>query len=168
MTFTLCSGKAPHCTLLLGLALVLISILLEGRRYRHLHHSKWRHDLLESGFFANLLSPARGSDPNPDCKRVLAADPRHTHFSIGWLTGIRLWLRPTRPREAGPPQPPPAWPHISPTSCCGRRSTAPSGVFSPRGALPADGSSEWLKARLQASLSVRSWVEMLHIYTYPV
>lgn len=92
-TFTLGSADVPHYTLLLGLALVFISILLEGRRYRHLHHSKWRLYLLESGFFANMLSPPTKSDPSPDWKRLLAADLRHTHFSISWLTGMRLRLR---------------------------------------------------------------------------
>jgi uncharacterized membrane protein len=92
-TFTLGSADVPHYTLLLGLALVIISILLEGRRYRHLHHSKWRLFLLESGFFANALRPAKESEPNPDWRRLLAADLRHTHFSISWLTGMRLRLR---------------------------------------------------------------------------
>lgn len=92
-TFTLGSAEVPHYTLLLGLALVFISILLEGRRYRHLHHSKWRLYLLESGFFANMLCPAKKSDPSPDWRRLLAADLRHTHFSISWLTGMRLRLR---------------------------------------------------------------------------
>ena len=92
-TFTLGSAEVPHYTLLLGLALVFISILLEGRRYRHLHHSKWRLYLLESGFFANILRPAKSQDPNPEWSRLLAADLRHTHFSISWLTGMRLRLR---------------------------------------------------------------------------
>ena len=92
-TFTLGSPEVPHYTLLLGLALVFISILLEGRRYRHLHHSKWRLYLLESGFFANMLSPPKTSDPSPDWRRLLAADLRHCHFSISWLTGMRLRLR---------------------------------------------------------------------------
>ena len=92
-TFTLGSAEVPHYTLLLGLALVFISILLEGRRYRHLHHSKWRLYLLESGFFANMLSPPTKSVPSPDWSRLLAADLRHTHFSISWLTGMRLRLR---------------------------------------------------------------------------
>jgi len=92
-TFTLGSVEVPHYTLLLGLALVFISILLEGRRYRHLHHSKWRLYLLESGFFANKLWPKNASDPSPDWKSLLAADLRHTQFSISWLTGMRLRLR---------------------------------------------------------------------------
>jgi uncharacterized membrane protein len=92
-TLTLGSPEIPHYTLLLGLALVFISILLEGRRYRHLHHSKWRLYLLESGFFANMLCPPKSTDPSPDWGRLLAADLRHTHFSISWLTGMRLRLR---------------------------------------------------------------------------
>lgn len=92
-TFTLGAVEVPHYTLLLGLALVLISILLEGRRYRHLHHSKWRLYLLESGFFAEMISPAHRSEPLPDWRRLLAADLRHAHFSLSWLTAMRLRLR---------------------------------------------------------------------------
>jgi uncharacterized membrane protein len=71
----------------------LISILLEGRRYRHLHHSKWRLYLLESGFFAEMLAPVAAAGATPDWRRLLAADLRHTHFSISWLTAMRLRLR---------------------------------------------------------------------------
>jgi uncharacterized membrane protein len=92
-TFTLGSKEVPHYTLLLGLALVMISILLEGRRYRHLHHSKWRLYLLESGLFANILRPADTTEPDPDWRRLLAADLRRAHFSVSWLTAMRLRLR---------------------------------------------------------------------------
>jgi uncharacterized membrane protein len=93
ITFTLGSVEVPHYTLLLGLALALISILLEGRRYRHLHHSKWRLYLLESGFFADVLKPRGSRDVNPDWRRLLAADLRHTHFGLSWFTAMRLRLR---------------------------------------------------------------------------
>ncbi len=56
-TFTLGAPEVPHYTLLLGLALVIISILLEGRRYRHLHHAKWCLYLLESVSSPLCLSP---------------------------------------------------------------------------------------------------------------
>jgi uncharacterized membrane protein len=92
-TFTLGAKDVPHYTLLLGLTLVIISILLEGRRYRHLHHSKWRLYLLESGFFANILRPADATDPDPDWRRLLASDLRRSHFSVSWLTAMRLRLR---------------------------------------------------------------------------
>jgi uncharacterized membrane protein len=90
-TFTLGAADVPHYTLLLGLALIGISIMIEGRRYRHLHHCKWRLYLLESGFFSPMLRPTRwlGSD----WRRLLAADLRHTHFQISWLLAIRVRLR---------------------------------------------------------------------------
>ena len=68
-------------------------ILLEGRRYRHLHHSKWRLYLLESGFFSEVIDPASVSQAAPDWRQLLAADLRHTHFSLSWLTAMRLRLR---------------------------------------------------------------------------
>jgi len=92
-TFTLGSREIPHYVLLLGLSLIFISILLEGRRYRHLHHSKWRLYLLESGFFAEIIKPAKDTDASPDWRRLLAADLRHTHFSLSLLTAMRLRLR---------------------------------------------------------------------------
>lgn len=91
-TFTLGAADVPHYTLLLGLGLIGVSIMIEGRRYRHLHHCKWRVYLLESGFFADVLNP--GSDrPLSDWRRLLAADLRHAHFQISWLLGIRVRLR---------------------------------------------------------------------------
>lgn len=92
-TFTLGSKEVPHYILLLGLSLIFISILLEGRRYRHLHHSKWRLYLLESGFFSEVIDPASVSQAAPDWRQLLAADLRHTHFSLSWLTAMRLRLR---------------------------------------------------------------------------
>lgn len=62
-TFTLGASSVPHYTLLLGLALNSICMLIEGRRYQHLHHSEWRLRLLEEGYFAPWLAP---QDSNPD------------------------------------------------------------------------------------------------------
>lgn len=91
-TFTLGAAEVPHYTLLLGLGLIGISIMIEGRRYRHLHHAKWRVYMLESGFFAGVLWP--DSDRSlPDWRRLLSADLRHAHFQISWLLGIRVRLR---------------------------------------------------------------------------
>ena len=90
-TFTLGTDDVPHYTLLLGLALIAISIMIEGRRYRRLHHCKWRVYLLESGFFAELLRSSAGS--TPDWRRLLAADLRHSHFQMSRLLAIRVRLR---------------------------------------------------------------------------
>lgn len=90
-TFTLGAPDVPHYTLLLGLGLIGTSILIEGRRYRHLHHSKWRIYLLESGFFAPVLQPT--ATPTVDWRGLLAADLRHLNFKISWLKAIRVRLR---------------------------------------------------------------------------
>lgn len=90
-TFTLGNADVPHYTLLLGLALMAFSIMIEGRRYRRLHHCKWRVHLLESGFFAELLHPGRSAIP--DWRRLLAADLRHSHLLISWMLAIRFRLR---------------------------------------------------------------------------
>ncbi len=90
-TFTLGTDDVPHYTLLLGLALLAISITFESRRYRRLHHCKWRVYLLESGFFAELLRT--GVTATPDWRRLLAADLRHRHFQMSSLLAIRVRLR---------------------------------------------------------------------------
>lgn len=93
-TFTLGHPDVPHYTLLLGLALFSFSLLIEGRRYRHLHHSKWRVYLLHLGFFAEQLHPVEEEGRNlPDWRRLLAADLRRTHFLISAFTAVRVRLR---------------------------------------------------------------------------
>lgn len=92
-TFTLGHPDIPHYTLLLGLALFSFSLLIEGRRYRHLHHSKWRVYLLQLGFFAEHLQPTEDRRAIPDWRRLLAADLRRTHFLISVFTAVRVRLR---------------------------------------------------------------------------
>ncbi|MCU0304242.1 MAG: DUF2270 domain-containing protein [Thermoanaerobaculales bacterium] len=92
-TFTLGHPDVPHYTLLLGLALFSFSLFIEGRRYRHLHHSKWRVYLLQLGFFAEQLHPSPGHRAVPDWRRILAADLRHTRFLISVFTAVRVRLR---------------------------------------------------------------------------
>ncbi len=90
-TFTLGDPHIPHFILLLGIALLVISLLIEARRYRHLHHSKWRVHTLEAGYFAPLLE-----DGGPDdgaWRRMLAADLKSPHLQIGWWCAIRVRLR---------------------------------------------------------------------------
>lgn len=90
-TFTLGHRDVPHYTLLLGLAIIVISILLEGRRYRHLNHSKWRLYLLESGYFAQVLDPM--PIDSAEWRTRLARDLRRTEFGISWFLSIRQRLR---------------------------------------------------------------------------
>ena len=57
LTFTFSSGANPHFVLLLVLFLILTFLLIEGRRYNY--YALWYHRvrLLETGFFAALLTP---------------------------------------------------------------------------------------------------------------
>jgi uncharacterized membrane protein len=90
-TFTLGSPAVPHYTLLLGLALIGISILIEARRYRHLHHSKWRLHLIEVGYFGLFLNPSK--EAGFDWRGILDRDLRHPELLISWLTAVRARLR---------------------------------------------------------------------------
>ncbi len=91
-TFTLGAPNIPHYTLLLGLAIIGISILIEARRYRHLHHSKWRLYLMEAGFFAEMLDPIAG-EANRRWRELIAADLRRTVFPLSLFTAVRARLR---------------------------------------------------------------------------
>jgi uncharacterized membrane protein len=91
-TFTLGEAKVPHYTLLLGLALIGISVLIEGRRYCHLHHSGWRVYLMEVGYFADLLHPS-DTPPAIDWRRLLADDLRRPRLLLSWFAGMRIRLR---------------------------------------------------------------------------
>ncbi len=89
-TFTLGSASVPHYTLLLGLALNSICMLLEGRRYQHLHHSEWRLRLLEKGYFAPWFESGASSRT---WSAELAADLREPRATIALLSAVRLRLR---------------------------------------------------------------------------
>lgn len=91
-TFTLGSPEVPHYILLLGLALIAISILIESRRYRHLHHSKWRLHLMEIGYFAEFLDSLNESTSNR-WYEVLAKDLRQPRLLISWFMAVRARLR---------------------------------------------------------------------------
>jgi uncharacterized membrane protein len=91
-TFALGTPDVPHYVLLLGLSLIGMSILIEGRRYRHLYHSKWRLHLMEVGLFSELLQvPDR---PHlPGWRSTLAQDLRHPDYSLSWSMAVRIRLR---------------------------------------------------------------------------
>ena len=90
-TFVLGGGTVPHFLMLLGLALNSIFMFIEGRRYQHLHHSRWRVSLLEHNYFAAHLG-ARQPVENT-WRAQLRADLQHPHFTISHFLGIRLRLR---------------------------------------------------------------------------
>ncbi len=89
-TFTLGSPSVPHFILLLGLALIAVSMIIEARRYRHLHHSNWRIHLLEARYFAALLE---GRGEAEGWRELLAHELRRPRRLIGWFTAIKVRLR---------------------------------------------------------------------------
>lgn len=92
ITFTLGTEAIPHYILLLGLALIGICLLIEARRYRHLHHSKWRLQLMERNYFGEALCPGTAAE-HYDWRRLLAMDLRQPHYTIPWSLSVRLRLR---------------------------------------------------------------------------
>ncbi len=89
-TFTLGSASVPHYTLLLGLALNSICMLLEGRRYQHLHHAEWRLRIMEQGYFAPWCE---AEAPSAGWSSQLAADLRDPRGTIPLFDAVRLRLR---------------------------------------------------------------------------
>lgn len=90
-TFVLGAPRIPHYIMLLGLAFNSIFMFIEGRRYRHLHHSKWRLSLLEHNYFAGQLGASRPIERA--WRDQLASDLQRPHFTISHWLGIRLRLR---------------------------------------------------------------------------
>jgi len=91
-TFTLGSAQVPHYTLLLGISILGISVLIEARRYRHLHHSQWRLYLMEVGYFRDQLVPLHPEDQQR-WRSLLAEDLRQPRLCISWFLAVRSRLR---------------------------------------------------------------------------
>jgi uncharacterized membrane protein len=91
-TFTLGSTEVPHFILLLGLAAIAISLLIEARRYRHLHRSMWRLRTMEQGYFARFLKPTEASG-EAEWRDLIAEDLETRSFRIGLFTALRVRLR---------------------------------------------------------------------------
>jgi uncharacterized membrane protein len=91
-TFALGSSSVPHYVMLLALAFDTILMVIEGRRYQHVLHSKWRLSILERNYFAPLFED---NDP-PDkatWRAQFAADLRRPRFTVSLTMGTRLRLR---------------------------------------------------------------------------
>lgn len=90
-TFVLGAREVPHYIMLLGLAFNTIFMLIEGRRYQHLHHSRWRIQLLEREYFAGHLTAAPPREGS--WRAQLRADLVRPHATLSHAMGIRLRLR---------------------------------------------------------------------------
>jgi uncharacterized membrane protein len=90
-TFALGSARMPHYIMLLGLAFNTLFMVIEGRRYQHLHHSKWRLALLEHNYFAGRLGAHQPVEST--WRAQLSRDLQQPHLTIRHTLGIRLRLR---------------------------------------------------------------------------
>jgi uncharacterized membrane protein len=91
-TFALGSRELPHYVLLLGLAINTIFMLMEARRYQHLHHSRWRLQLLERNYFASQLQPV-ATVRDPQWRVQLGGDLERPRVTISLFLAARLRLR---------------------------------------------------------------------------
>jgi uncharacterized membrane protein len=91
ITFALGAADVPHFIMLLALALNTIFMIIEGRRYQHLHHSRWRLRLLEESHFSELLEPRDAA--STAWRHALADDLRQPRVTLGMGMAIRMRLR---------------------------------------------------------------------------
>lgn len=91
-TFALGAPSTPHFILLLGLSIIGICLIIEARRYQHLHHSKWRLQLMEQSYFGEALRPGECASSD-DWRKVMSEDLRRPHYTIHWILAARLRLR---------------------------------------------------------------------------
>jgi uncharacterized membrane protein len=93
--FTLGSEKLPHFILLFVLAIDTIFMLIEARRYQHLHHSRSRIQLLEQFYFAPLLATKEAPDVHPSLQSEAAG--------VSWRDQLATDLIKPPPRSASWP-----------------------------------------------------------------
>lgn len=90
-TFALGAERTPPYILLLGLASVGMCLVIEARRYQHVHRSLCRLRTLERYYFGHLLAPDAGEDSawRPRLAHALA----HPRTTIDLLGAIKFRLR---------------------------------------------------------------------------
>ncbi len=90
-TFVLGSERTPPYILLLGLAAVAMCLVIEARRYQHLHHSLWRLRLIEQHYFVEQLRAAPRTDRA--WRERLANELASPTPKIGLVASARFRLR---------------------------------------------------------------------------
>lgn len=90
-TFALGSDRTPPYILLLGLASVGMCLVIEARRYQHVHRSLCRLRAMERYYFGAVLVPP-GPDPG-DWRGRLARNLASPRDTIGLLGAMQFRLR---------------------------------------------------------------------------
>jgi uncharacterized membrane protein len=91
-TFALGSPAVPHYVLLLGFALIAVSLFIESRRYQRLHHSRWRLHVMEACYFAPMLE-GRADCEDLAWRATIARDLHEPQMFVSWFTAIKVRLR---------------------------------------------------------------------------
>ncbi len=86
LTFSFGSAQNPHFVLLLVLLLVLIFLGIEARRY--IYYSLWYHRvrLMETDFFARMVSPP--FQPSPDWADALNDSLQNPAFAVSFYSAL--------------------------------------------------------------------------------
>jgi uncharacterized membrane protein len=91
-TFALGSPAVPHYVLLLGFALIAVSLFIESRRYQRLHHSRWRLHVMEACYFAPMLEGKAECD-DAGWREMISHDLREPRMFVSWFTALKVRLR---------------------------------------------------------------------------
>ncbi|MCG3140557.1 MAG: hypothetical protein HDKAJFGB_01624 [Anaerolineae bacterium] len=91
ISFALANASNSHAALLIDMALILIFLWIEARRYRYFELFSYRVRLLETDFFAAMLVPP--FQPSPDWAETLATSLLRPKFPISNWEAIGRRLR---------------------------------------------------------------------------
>jgi uncharacterized membrane protein len=92
LSFAFSSPSNTHVMILLNSLLILFFLFIEARRYRFYDLWRARVRLMETEFFAELLTP-EDDDQSVDWRTLLADDLRSPRFSIGLWEALGRRLR---------------------------------------------------------------------------
>ena len=92
LSFVFSSPSNPHFVIPINTILVTIFLLMEARRYRYYEIWSSRVRVLETGYFAHLLSP-ESTPPDESWAEHLAADLTTPHFTITEWEAVGRRLR---------------------------------------------------------------------------
>lgn len=92
LSFAFSSANNTHVMILINSLLIFFFLYIEARRYRFYDMWRARVRLIETEFFAEMLTPAH-LDRSEDWRQLLAQDLLYPHFSVSMREAIGRRLR---------------------------------------------------------------------------
>jgi uncharacterized membrane protein len=92
LSFAFSSDKNTHVMILINSLLIMFFLYIEARRYRFYDLWRSRVRLMETEFFAEMLTPATLEEVE-DWRQILADDLLHPHFSVSMWEALGRRLR---------------------------------------------------------------------------